>query len=166
MSPFVADYLIFVFWASIGAIQVGASIGRFDGLLFLKHMLAARALGIALIIGAILWFFLFENRNINDIDGGLDANLQGVGFFGGAAAAMLVTLGLSSLINARMYRGEPVVDEGLEALRKTSYFQAVRLDVPTWFDRPPAKLVSFYSGDRSGIVFRVVGRLITRSRKS
>ncbi len=164
MSPFVADYLIFVFWSSIGAIQVGASIGRFDGLLFLKHAVAARVFGLVLIGGAIAWFFLTEERNINDTEGGLDANMQGVGFFGGAAVAVLATVAISSLVNARMHRGEPGVGEGLEALRKTSYFEAMRRSLPPWRRGFHATLVRFYSGDREGIVFQIAGSLINRVR--
>lgn len=165
MSPFVADYLIFVFWASAGAIQVGASIGRFDGLLFLKHTLAAQALGLALIGGAIAWFFLTDERNINDIDGGLDANQQAMGFFGGAAVAVIATVSITSLINARMHRREPGADEGLDALRKTGYFQAARRSLPAIWRGAPAALVRFYSGDTQGIIFKLAGRLIIRAKQ-
>ena len=166
MSPFLADYLIFVFWASIGAIQVGASFGRFDGLLLVRHTLAARTLGLALTVGSILWFFMSEERNINDIHGGLDANLQGVGFFGGAALAVIATLSLSSLVHARMRRGEPSEDEGLEALRKTNYFEAVRRCLPAWWDGSPAKLLGFFSDVRFGLLFLLGGRLIAWIRRS
>ncbi len=165
MSPFVADYLIFVFWASAGAIQVGASIGRFDGLLLLKHTLAAHALGLALVGGAIAWFFLTDERNINDIDGGLDANQQAIGFFGGAAVAVIATVAVTSLINARMHRGEPGADEGLDALRKTGYFQAARASLPVRWRDSPANIVRFYSGDRSGVIFNLAGRLTMRAKQ-
>jgi hypothetical protein len=165
MSPFVADYLVFAFWASVGAIQVGASIGRFDGLLFLKHRLGARVFGLALVGGAIAWFFLTDERNINDIDGGLDANQQAIGFFGGAAVAVIVTAAISSLINARMHRGEPGTDEGLEAMRKTSYLVAARRSLALRVRESFPGLVRFYSGDRSGIVFKLAGRLIVRAKQ-
>jgi hypothetical protein len=165
MSPFVADYLIFVVWASVGTIQVGASNGRFDGLLFLKHALAARALGLALVAGAIAWFFLTDERNINDIDGGMDANQQAIGFFGGAALAVIVTVVISSLINARMHRGEPAADEGLDALRKTSYFRVMRRSLPTMWRERPGSFVRFFSGDREGVIFKLAGRLVTRAKQ-
>ena len=164
MSPFVADYLLFVFWASIGAIQIGVSIGRFDGLLFVRHVLAARALGVALIVGAILWFFLTENRNINDTEGGLDANQQAVGFFAAAIAAVIVTVVISSLINTRMSKGEPGPDDGLDALRKVRYLAAVRRSLTPMWHGAPGSVVRFYSGDKEGIVFRIVGGFISRDR--
>ena len=169
MSPFLADYLIFVFWATVGAIQVGASVGRYDGLLLVRHPLAARTLGIALTVGAVLWFFLSEERNINDIHGGLDANLQGVGFFGGAAMAVIATLGISSLIHARLRRGDPSSDEGIEALRKTSYLATIRACVPDWWDGSPRRLLRFFSGDlQSGVVGRLsvaAARFLMRRRQ-
>ncbi len=162
MSPFLADYLVFVFWATTGAIQVGASLGRFDGLLLVRHALAARTLGIALTAGAIAWFFLSEERNINDIHGGLDANLQGLGFFGGAALSVIATLAVTSLLNLRMRRGEPAASEGLEALRKTSYFEAARRCLPTWWDGSPARLTAFFSGGPFGPVLGPAARLAAR----
>lgn len=165
MSPFLADYLIFVFWATTGAIQVGASFGRFEGVLLVRHALAARAIGLALTAGAIAWFFLSEDRNINDIHGGLDAGLQGMGFFGGATVAVIATLGLTSLLNLRMRGSKPEASEGLEALRKTTYFEAVRRDLPTWWDGSPARLASFFSGDRQGPIFALAGRLAGRIRR-
>jgi hypothetical protein len=165
MSPFVADYLLFVFWASMGAVQIGASIGRFHGLLFIKNVGGARALGIALVGGAILWFFLTENRNINDTEGGLDANMQAVGFFAGAAAAVIVTMVVSSLLNSRMGRGEPGPDDGLDALRMASYLGAVRRSLPPMWRGAPGSVMHFYSGDKKGLAFRIVGGLITRDRR-
>jgi hypothetical protein len=164
MSPFVADYLLFVFWACIGAIQIGASIGRFDGLAFVRHNLAARALGVALIFGAIAWFFLTETRNINDTEGGLDANQQAMGFFAAAMAAVIVTVAISTFINARMGKGDHGADEGLDALRNTSYLAALRRSLPPMWRGAPGSVVRFYSGDKEGIVFRIVGGFISRNR--
>jgi hypothetical protein len=180
MSPFVADYLLFVFWACVGAIQIGASIGRFDGLLFVRHNLAARALGVALIFGAIAWFFLTENRNINDTEGGLDANQQAMGFFAAAIAAVIVTVVISSFSNAGMHRPRPGAlnvpegpegregsdpDDGLDALRRVSYLTAVRRSLPPMWRGAPGSVARFYSGDKEGIVFRIVGGFISRGRR-
>lgn len=165
MSPFVVDYLIFVFCASLGAIQIGASIGQFGGLLFIRNFWVARILGMVLASGAVAWFFLSDSRNINDIHGGLDANSQSIGFFVGAAAALLCTLCLSSLINLRMHRGDPKVNEGLDALRKTCYLLAIRRTLPAWMDNPFARLIRFYSGDKAGILFGLGSHIISLAKR-
>ena len=159
MSPFLEDYLIFVFWASLGAIQIGASVGRLEGMLFVRHHLAARLLGAALIVSAIVWFFLSEERNINDIHGGLDAGSQSMGFFAGGALATIATLVVSSLINMRMRTGEPGSTEGLGALAKATYFETLRRSVTTWMDGSPSRLLEFYLGDRPGPLFALGGRM-------
>jgi len=164
MSPFVADYLLFAFWAAIGAIQIGASIGRFDGLLFIKHNLAARALGVALTLSAIAWFFLTDDRNINDTEGGLDANMQAMGVFAGAFVAVIVTVVTSSVVNAGLGRPGPEAlktpeglnsgpEGGLDALRKVSYLTAVRRSLPPLWHGAPTSLVRFYSGDKEASSF-------------
>ena len=165
--PFLVDYLVFVVWASVGAIQVGASMGRFHGLLFLHSPRAARALGVALGVGAVAWFFLSEPRNIGDVDGGLDGNVQAMGVFAGAAVAMLITLGLSSVIHARMRQipnGEPAFDEGLDALRKSTYFRVVRESLSARWHGSPTELARFYSGDEQGVIFRLGARIVARIR--
>ena len=76
MFTFATDYYILVAVAATGALQVAASLGGLNGLLFLKRPVPARTLGIALIVAAFVWFFAVEERNINDYEGGLDAPTQ------------------------------------------------------------------------------------------
>lgn len=102
MISFAADYFIMVFVASLGVIQAAASIGGLRGLLVFKHPRIARALGVALAIGAIVWFFAAAERNINDYEGGLDSNQQGILFFLAVAAAGMLTCALTSPLNKRL----------------------------------------------------------------
>ncbi|MCH7746423.1 MAG: hypothetical protein IIC84_10150, partial [Chloroflexi bacterium] len=52
MFTFATDYYILVFVATVGVIQVAASIGRLNGLLFIKSPIVTRVLAIALAVAA------------------------------------------------------------------------------------------------------------------
>ncbi len=102
MFSFAGDYFVMVFVASLGVMQAAASVGGLRGLLIFKNPLIARALGIGVAIAAVAWFFLIEERNINDYEGGLDSNEQGLLFFLAVAASGILTCLLTSLVNRRM----------------------------------------------------------------
>ena len=157
MFSFAGDYFLMVFVASLGVMQAAASIGGLRGLLFFKNPLIARTLGIGVAIAAVAWFFLVEERNINDYKGGLDSNEQGLLFFLAVAASGISTCVLTSLVNWRMMgsrlRGndgtngtalrqaqdERIVkvdnapEAGLGALRDGSWWQAVGRNYRYWF---------------------------------
>ena len=125
MFTFVTDYYILVAVAATGTLQIAASLGRLDGLLFLKRPIPARTLGVALIVGAFVWFFAVEDRNINDYEGGLDAPTQALFFFLGSSSAVVFTLLASSLLNLGMRAGESDPPEGLDALKRSNYLSAL-----------------------------------------
>ena len=137
MFSFAVDYFVMVFVASLGVMQAAASIGGLRGLLVFKNPLIARSLGIAVAIAAVAWFFLIEERNINDYEGGLDSNEQGLLFFLAVAASGIFTCIMTSLVNRRMLQGpvdgERVPDVGLGALRDGSWWQAVGHNYRYWF---------------------------------
>jgi hypothetical protein len=132
MFTFTTDYFILVFFATIGVIQIGASVGHLPGLLIFKAPLVARVLGLALAVAAFIWFFSSGTRNINDHQGGIDANAQALLFFLGAVAGVCVTFLTSSLVNLRMDRREPSPEGGLDALRYTSYVGALIRSIRHW----------------------------------
>ena len=111
MFSFAADYFLMVFVASLGVMQAAASIGGLRGLLVFKNPLIARSLGIGVAIAAMVWFFLIEERNINDYEGGLDSNEQGLLFFLAVAASGIFTCVLTSLVNWRMAESRDGEDE-------------------------------------------------------
>ena len=102
MFTFALDYFIMVFVASLGVMQTAASIGGLRGLLIFKRPMVARPLGVAIAAAAIVWFFAVAERNINDYEGGLDSNEQGLLFFLAVAASGILTCVLTSLWNWRM----------------------------------------------------------------
>ena len=153
MFSFAVDYFIMVFVASLGVMQTAASIGRLRGLLAFKNPLVARPLGIAIAIAAIVWFFTVTERNINDYEGGLDANEQALLFFLAVAASGILMCVLTSLLNWRMAdsraggndeasltrtpsqreRGNDPPEPGLGALRSGAWWQALRNNYRYWF---------------------------------
>ena len=147
MFSFAVDYFILVFVASLGVMQAAASIGGLRGLLVFKNPLVARPLGIAIAIAAIVWFFMVAERNINDYEGGLDSNQQGLLFFLAVATSGVLTCVLTSLLNWRIVdsrlrgndgecRGngeERAPDAGLGAMRHSNWFQALAHNYRYWF---------------------------------
>ena len=132
MFSFATDYYITVFIATLGVMQVAASLGRLRGLLIIKTPLLARMSGLALAIGAFAWFFASGTRNLNDYAGGIDANTQALFLFLGASTAIAVTLALSSLVNVGMKSSNPGTVDGLDALKSTSYVRALVHSLRYW----------------------------------
>ncbi len=54
---FLRDYLIAMYFATLGVVQIGASYGGITHMLFLPSERSSRALGMLLILGAALFFF-------------------------------------------------------------------------------------------------------------
>ena len=129
MFSFALDYFIMVFVASFGVMQTAASIGGLRGLLLIKNPIIARPLGIAIAIAAILWFFAVAERNINDYEGGLDSNQQGLLFFFAVAASGILTCILTSMWNWRMRHSaselEQVPAAGFGGLKSASWWHAL-----------------------------------------
>lgn len=124
MHPVGGEYFLFVFVAALGVLQVAAAYSRLDGLLLLRRRAVAGLVGLALAVGAFLWFFASGPRNVPDTQGGLDGNAQAGLFAAAAGAALAVTLVVSSLLNSRR-AGGAVQGLGLDALRNTTYARAL-----------------------------------------
>ena len=146
MFTFAIDYYLFVFAASLGVIQIEASLGSLKGLLILKSPLIARASGLALTVAAFVWFFLSDTRNVNDYEGGLDANYQALNFIWGVLTGVAVTLVAATLVNARMNGGDRSTWEGLDALKHTNYGRALAHSVRYWRREWRTQTRSYFSG--------------------
>ena len=146
MFTFAIDYYLFAFAGGLGVIQIAVSLGRLKGLLLLRSSLAARAAGGALVIAAFVWFFGTDDRNLNDYEGGLDANVQALLFFLGAATAMATTVVASSIVNARMDGGGPAPGEGFDALRRSTYARALANSLRYWGKEWRTQMRSYFSG--------------------
>ena len=146
MFTFATDYYLFAFAGSLGVIQIAAALGRLKGLLFIRSHLVASGFSVALVIAAFVWFFSTDNRNLNDYEGGLDANVQALLFFLGAATAMATTAVASSIVNARMDGGGPAPGEGFGALKRSSYARALAYSLRYWGKEWRTQMKSYFSG--------------------
>jgi hypothetical protein len=126
-SQFTIEYAVFVFLSTLGVLQVVFATNGIRGLLFIRPSRRASALlGAALVIGAIVWFFFGDSRNVPDTTTGLDGNEQSLWFALSAAAAVAATLLLTSLLNHRWGQTHLDGPPGLDILAQTTYFQAMR----------------------------------------
>ena len=146
MFSFATDYFLLVFAATVGVVQIAASVGELRGLLFFKGRLTARALGLVVVVAAFGWFFASGTRNLNDYEGGLDANSQALFFFFGSSIGVLFTLVLSSLVNLRARPGNSSPESGLEALKETSYARALTRSAGYWWRNWRTRTKGYFSG--------------------
>ena len=124
MFSFAIDYYIMVIIAACGVLQIAASVGRLDALLVFKTPLAARALGVVLAAAGPVLFFATGERNINDYEGGLDGNFQGLFFLLGTLTGLALTAVVTSFINRNM-SAPTQIEDGIDSLNRTSYARAL-----------------------------------------
>ena len=146
MFTLATDYFLLVFVASLGVIQIAASFGGLTGLLIFKSPLVARALGLALTVAPFILFFSTAERNLNDYEGGIDANTQALFFFLGVLAGGWVTFIGSSLVNMRMKGKDPSPDGGFDALKETNYVRALARSLGYWSRNWRQQMKSYFSG--------------------
>lgn len=146
MFTFATDYYLCVLAATIGVLQIAASIGKIQGLLIFKSNAIARGGGLALAVSAFVWFFSTGPRNLNDYEGGLDANTQGLFFFLGAFTAVVVTYAVTSVINHRMAGPQAPIDAGLDAVRDTSYARALARSLSYWWKNWRTQTKNYFFG--------------------
>ena len=125
MKEFSIAYFIFITVTSMGVVQFAASRYNLEGLLIFRSLFITRMIGLVLPIGASLWFFTSENRNISDHLGGLSGNAVALTFFLGTTAGWLITAIISSAVNTNTHveSSKPVL--GITALQDTTYFRAL-----------------------------------------
>lgn len=125
-----SDYLLFVFLASVGVLQLVALRARLKGLLFFRQPVLTIIFSLLAIGGAYWWFFQRDNR-IDTImrQTGLEGKQQFFTFCTAAFLAIVFTLVVSSLIG--MIRKKPQKQseddiDGLDALKEKTYFEALK----------------------------------------
>tara|TARA_B100000745_G_scaffold277953_1_gene208669 strand:- start:44 stop:484 length:441 start_codon:yes stop_codon:yes gene_type:complete len=146
MFTFATDYYLCILIAAIGVLQIAFSIGKIRGLLIFKSPVIARGGGLALAVAAFIWFFSTGTRNINDYEGGLDANTQALFFFFGAFSAVVVTFVVASIVNYRMAGPTASRDAGLDAVRDTNYAKALARSLSYWWKNWRTQTKEYFSG--------------------
>jgi hypothetical protein len=138
MEDLGRDYLILVFLASLGVIQIAVAHAGLTKLLFLKRTPLAYALGLTFIVAGFTWFFWDGPRHIPDTAGGLDGNDQGWRFAVSALAAVSFTVLTTSALNHRAGHRPPTTPNGLESLRDHTYIESLPTGLRSlWEERPP-----------------------------
>ena len=124
MFSFAFDYYLMVVIAACGVLQIAASVGNLKALLLFKAPLKARSLGIVLVVVGPALFFATAERNINDYEGGLDGNVQGIFFLLGTITGLAITVVATSFINRNM-SAPTQIENGVEILKRTTYARAL-----------------------------------------
>ena len=146
MLTFTTTYYLTCLVGAVGAIQIGASYGNLRGLLFFKSLYVTRPLGVALVVGAFVFFFSTGERNINDFEGGIDANTQALFFFLGVLSGGVFTFVVSSLVNLRMRGDSPKPSEGLEELKRTTFLRALHGSLFYWLKNWRLQIKNYFFG--------------------
>ncbi|MCL0029003.1 hypothetical protein M1N23_02510 [Dehalococcoidia bacterium] len=146
MFTFATDYYLCVLSATIGVLQIAFSVGGIHGLLLFKSPLVARGLGFVLAFASFVCFFSTGPRNINDFQGGIDANGQALFFFLGAFTAVIFTLAAASLVNLRMTGPDHGPDAGLDSVKETGYAMALFRNLSYWRMNWRTQMKDYFSG--------------------
>ena len=146
MFTFAIDYFLLVFVSGVFTIQIACTFGGLKGLLLIKSATATRVLGASIIAAAFVWFFGVAERNVNDYEGGLDSNEQGLLFFSAILVSGVFTFISSSVVNHRMREREKQPGTGLGALTEASYLHAVRANINYWRKNWRTQTKRYFSG--------------------
>ena len=146
MLTFAADYFIMVTVACVGTIQVAAAFAGLRGLLFLSRASLAKALGALLVAAGPVLFFATGERNLNDYEGGLDANQQAILFLLGVVAGLGVTTLVSSVLNRRMKGRGGAPMGGLDSLRDSNFAAALARSLSYWKRNWQTQTKRYFSG--------------------
>ena len=119
MSWFAIEYFFFVLVSNLGLLTVIAGNSQLEFLKVIKHPKKSRYIGVLAIIIAFAWYFGFENRNINDFEGGLDANTQALVFVIATFTSIILVLISNSIL--RTGKSEIDITMGLDVLKESTY---------------------------------------------
>ena len=130
-------------------VQMAAGCGGLRGLLFIGNRRISAALGMAVILGSLIWFFWDGGRNLPDTGGGIAGASQFGLFVLGGFLALLVTFAVTSFTNfSRTPSGDTT--EGLPSLKETTFVQALlnNLGVAWKLYRTPTR--TYFPGEMAG----------------
>ena len=123
MSMFAIEYFFFALFSNLGLLTLIAGKSQLEFMKVIKNPQKAVAIGLFIMFIAFVWYFGFENRNVNDFEGGLDANMQALFF----VIATVTAIGLILIANSILRKGKPETNLsiGLDVLKESTYLQAI-----------------------------------------
>lgn len=133
MTAFEVEYVLWVFFSTLGVIQYAAVRSELWGIVvFRRWPVATQRFSALLIVASFVWFFVNAERNVPDTGAGLDGVVQARWFALGALAAVLLLLTVSSAVNHRWgaaHGWDPEADRwppsGLTWLERTTFARAL-----------------------------------------
>jgi hypothetical protein len=128
VSHLTLEYLLFVFIASCGVLQLTAAYSKLKGLLFFQSRIVTCIFALLVIGGAYAWFIGWGTRLQERImHPGIEGFQQVYCFLLAAVVAIIFTLIISSMINRKsLSKSGKEEREGLEKLKEENYFKAIR----------------------------------------
>jgi hypothetical protein len=116
------DYLIFIFLASVGTLQIAVAYAKIGGISFFNRPVIGYIVGSLIVIIAFFWFFSADKR----IGHNIIAGSQQLGLFlAGIVIAVLVTVTITSIVKRRKLSNGKTQEAGLQALKHMTYFQVI-----------------------------------------
>lgn len=116
------NYCLLVFIGVLGVLQLAAASNNLRSLLFFPRRRYTVGFSVLAIGFALFAFFTWNDFNTIIVEG----SQQTGSFVLSAAAGIIFTLAFSSILNYRRTGAEGNGKDGLEALRESTYFQALR----------------------------------------
>src|SRR4030042_1904206 len=115
-------YCLFVFLAVLGVLQLAAVTNDLRGLLLFPGKKYSVIFAVLAISFALFAFFTWNDYRTIIVEG----SQQTGSFVVSSAVAIIFTLAASSALNYRRLNGGKSPQDGLDVLRESTFFQAVR----------------------------------------
>ena len=123
MSMFAIEYFFFALVSNLGLLTLIAGRSQLEFMKVIKNSQRSVVIGLFTMVVAFVWYFGFEKRNINDFEGGLDANMQALFFVIATVTAIVLILIANSIL--RKGKPETNLSIGLDVLKESTYLQAI-----------------------------------------
>lgn len=146
MSELAKDYLVLVFVASLGIIQVASAYADLRGLFLIPSRRITAVISPVLVVGAFVWFFSGSERNLPDTGGGIAGPEQFTFFALMCGLALLVTCCISSLTNMSLREETLHREDGIRVLQRSTILRFWIKDILWVRDRWKILIHKFFSG--------------------
>ncbi len=129
MNGFSLQYLIWVFFAAVGVLQIAAALNGLKGIQFFNNKWLDLFVGAACILGSYGWFFASANRNTDGRNSKVEGLEQAIFFLIASAGAVLFTFAITSIIHRSRVSNTSCDESGIDALRTRTVWQALRSSI-------------------------------------